>query len=315
MRFHGFIKVPMDGVYTFTLTSDDGSKLRIGGATVIDHDGLHGATPKRGKVHLKEGTYSIEVSYLEAGGAEVLEVDLELPNGKSGPLPASMLFHTSEPADSSGAVTIKSIAQVDGRSVPLKFNVDFSQALDLQGLIPRLSETYTRSFGPILGLIGRDVDSANTTLNVTLKPGLNSPAYTLGHNITISADHLRNDPLDTIGVFIHEYTHVLQDYKGKGREWFTEGSADYTRYKLNPSDRWAKFCRAHISYGNPFGGYWASAAFLMYLEDHYKKPIVSEVSSAVIKGVYQDSIWKKLTGKDLDTLAADYKTSHWKPRK
>ena len=38
----GFINVPEDGIYTFALTSDDGSTLVIDGDPVIDNDGPHG---------------------------------------------------------------------------------------------------------------------------------------------------------------------------------------------------------------------------------------------------------------------------------
>src|SRR3954464_2981521 len=42
------LNAPADGSYSFRITSDDGSKLSIDGALVIDHDGLHGDTSKEG---------------------------------------------------------------------------------------------------------------------------------------------------------------------------------------------------------------------------------------------------------------------------
>ena len=44
----------------FQLVSDDGSRLSIGHTVVVDHDGLHGPTPKDGRVALRAGTPSDE---------------------------------------------------------------------------------------------------------------------------------------------------------------------------------------------------------------------------------------------------------------
>lgn len=41
LAFDGYINVPSDGVYTFYTTSDDGSKLKIGGTTIVDDDFIH----------------------------------------------------------------------------------------------------------------------------------------------------------------------------------------------------------------------------------------------------------------------------------
>ncbi|MEK8105693.1 PA14 domain-containing protein [Micromonospora sp. M12] len=43
----GNITTTQAGSYTFRLSSDDGSKLSIDDAVVINHDGLHGATRPR----------------------------------------------------------------------------------------------------------------------------------------------------------------------------------------------------------------------------------------------------------------------------
>jgi hypothetical protein len=48
----GYPNVPGEGGYVRRLTSDDGSRLAIDDAMVIDHDGPHGAEPEDGTVHL-----------------------------------------------------------------------------------------------------------------------------------------------------------------------------------------------------------------------------------------------------------------------
>lgn len=83
--FHGNLKVEEDGVYSFNLTSDDGSWLKIGGATVINHDGPHGSTTKTGRVRLTKGYYPMDVGYYQEGGAASLRLTVAGPGaGEAG---------------------------------------------------------------------------------------------------------------------------------------------------------------------------------------------------------------------------------------
>ena len=52
------LDIPTAGSYTFRLMSDDGSELFIDDTKVIDHDGLHGDTPKDGSAELSPGIKS-----------------------------------------------------------------------------------------------------------------------------------------------------------------------------------------------------------------------------------------------------------------
>lgn len=79
MRFHGSITVEEPGDYNFYLTSDDGSRLIIDGTTVINHDGLHGATTEAGEISLDAGTYDFAVEYFEASGNEILTLEVKGP--------------------------------------------------------------------------------------------------------------------------------------------------------------------------------------------------------------------------------------------
>lgn len=95
LEFTGFLKVEREGVYTFAVTSDDGSVLDIAGARVVDHDGLHGPVEKSGKVFLRAGTYPIRIAMFEAGGGEVLEVAVSGPGMERQPLSTSMLWRVA----------------------------------------------------------------------------------------------------------------------------------------------------------------------------------------------------------------------------
>ena len=80
--FRGNIEAPKSGDYVFTVSSDDGSRLLIDRKIVIDHDGIHGDTPKSGKVKLEKGSHHIEVQYFEGGGQESLYVGWRIPGSK-----------------------------------------------------------------------------------------------------------------------------------------------------------------------------------------------------------------------------------------
>ena len=68
------------GTYTFYLSSDDGSKLLINDAVVVDFDGLHGSSFVSGTVSLGVGAHDIEIQYFEHTGAAGLAVEWEGPN-------------------------------------------------------------------------------------------------------------------------------------------------------------------------------------------------------------------------------------------
>ena len=93
LRFSGYIRVPKDGVYTFFLTSDDGSRLSVGGNLVVDHDGLHAATQATGQIILQAGCHPITVAYFEAGGAESLSASYEGPGITRQVIPQSAWTH------------------------------------------------------------------------------------------------------------------------------------------------------------------------------------------------------------------------------
>jgi len=91
--FEGYLRVPRDAVYAFTLMSDDGSKLLVGDDVVVDHDGLHGPTERHGMIALEAGYHPISVRFFQAGGGKALGVSVR-PEGVGEPVQlAEWLFH------------------------------------------------------------------------------------------------------------------------------------------------------------------------------------------------------------------------------
>jgi len=78
--FTGVLKVPADGEYTFQIDSDDGSRLKLDGKTVLEHDGIHGlGKPKSAKVQLASGRVPIRLEYFQAGSGQGLSVSWSGP--------------------------------------------------------------------------------------------------------------------------------------------------------------------------------------------------------------------------------------------
>lgn len=95
LRFTGFFEAPKDGVYSFYLRSDDGSRLWIGDDIVVDADGLHAAREAKGSVMLKAGKHPLAIEYFQAGEAKMLELTYDGPGITRGPIPSSMLSYPS----------------------------------------------------------------------------------------------------------------------------------------------------------------------------------------------------------------------------
>jgi mono/diheme cytochrome c family protein len=64
--FTGFLKVPEAAAYTFTLDSDDGTRLTIDGKKILEYDGIHGTgEPRTATVELPAGRLPIRLDYFQ----------------------------------------------------------------------------------------------------------------------------------------------------------------------------------------------------------------------------------------------------------
>jgi len=91
--FSGSLAVPDDGLYTFYLRSDDGSRLLIDGRVVADNDGLHGSVTVAGKTALKAGKHAIKVLFFQAGGGEFLGLQWKSPTMSRSTVPKEAFGH------------------------------------------------------------------------------------------------------------------------------------------------------------------------------------------------------------------------------
>jgi hypothetical protein len=74
LRFTGKIKIAERGKYNFYLTSDDGSRLFLDGALVVNNDERHVEQTVCGTIEVEAGTHELEVQYFQHDGSKKLEL-------------------------------------------------------------------------------------------------------------------------------------------------------------------------------------------------------------------------------------------------
>jgi hexosaminidase len=78
LSFTGFLSVPSDGIYTFSLTSDDGARLLVGGQLVADNDGIHGVSEQSGIIGLAAGLHPLTIRYFQRHRESELRLEVTL---------------------------------------------------------------------------------------------------------------------------------------------------------------------------------------------------------------------------------------------
>jgi len=92
MAFTCFLDAPAEGKYTFTLGSDDGSLLLIGGEKVVDNDGQHSMVEKSGDIALRAGKHPITVQFFQGTENAELALYWEGPGIVKQKVPAGALW-------------------------------------------------------------------------------------------------------------------------------------------------------------------------------------------------------------------------------
>ena len=79
LRFDGMINIPTAGEYTFFASSDDGTRIYIGGKMVVQNDGMHGAVEKSGKVTLEAGMHPMILTFYQGMGPCTMKISWSGP--------------------------------------------------------------------------------------------------------------------------------------------------------------------------------------------------------------------------------------------
>ncbi|HVY63049.1 MAG TPA: PA14 domain-containing protein, partial [Planctomycetota bacterium] len=108
VRWRGFLYAERDGIYTFTLGSDDGAVLLLDGSTAIDNEGLHPYLERSADKYLAEGFHPIEVHFFQNEHQAAAVLSWVPAVGEPGPVPTSVLY----PADRVRADQAPTISKV-----------------------------------------------------------------------------------------------------------------------------------------------------------------------------------------------------------
>ncbi len=92
LQFSGLVLIEQTGNYTFSISSDDGSRLYVDNRLVIDHDGLHGMAEKRGSIELAAGMHPLVVTYYNGSGDSGLSLSYSGPNIPMQAIPTGKLL-------------------------------------------------------------------------------------------------------------------------------------------------------------------------------------------------------------------------------
>jgi MYXO-CTERM domain-containing protein len=114
VRWTGEINADFAETYLFSTTSDDGVRLSIDGAVVIDHFDNHAPTLDTGSVALTPGWHPIVLEYFENGGGAQIDLSWASPSQPEQIVPESHL----RPGCAGGACTAGMTCSVDDLCVP-----------------------------------------------------------------------------------------------------------------------------------------------------------------------------------------------------
>ncbi|KAF9425681.1 hypothetical protein BGZ76_003120, partial [Entomortierella beljakovae] len=68
VRFTTYIDITQDGVYSFWLSSNDGSVLYVSNTLVVENDGMHYTTEVEGRIMLQAGKHAMTVEFFHKNG-------------------------------------------------------------------------------------------------------------------------------------------------------------------------------------------------------------------------------------------------------
>ncbi len=94
LALDGWIEVPVTALYRFSLTSDDGSDLRIDGLRIVDNDFTHGSVERIGYAALEKGRHRIELRYFNKTGGLALILQMGEAHSPLAAIPPEALANT-----------------------------------------------------------------------------------------------------------------------------------------------------------------------------------------------------------------------------
>lgn len=93
ITYEGYVKIENNGVYEFSVFSDDGTKLYIDDKLIVNNDGSHSPRRKSGSIGLLKGFHKFYLEYFDDSEGELLEVWYKSENMPKQLIPAAVFYH------------------------------------------------------------------------------------------------------------------------------------------------------------------------------------------------------------------------------
>jgi hypothetical protein len=183
--------------------------------------------------------------------------------------------------------------------------IDVSEAPDVKPWAEKAAVLVKEWFPHVCQLLATENYKTPKEIKLAFKPGIGPPAYAGGNTITVKAEWIREHP-DDFGMMIHEMTHLIQSYGGRGNKpgWLVEGIADYIRWwRYEPETPRPRINPDTAKYTD---SYRTTAAFLAWAVGKYDRSLVRKLDGAIREGKYEPAIFEQSTGKSLDALWEEY---------
>ncbi|MFB9844888.1 family 20 glycosylhydrolase [Mucilaginibacter ginsenosidivorans] len=91
--YNGYLRIDTDGVYLFSIKSDDGSVLTIDDQPVVNNDGKHPLMEQGGAVALQKGYHKFTLKYFDIGAVRALKVYMTILGKPKGELSPESMFN------------------------------------------------------------------------------------------------------------------------------------------------------------------------------------------------------------------------------
>jgi hypothetical protein len=186
---------------------------------------------------------------------------------------------------------------------PVEFVIDVADEPKMKDWAEKVANICTRAYPMINDELKSDGFKPPTVVTMVLKSSYRGVAFASGGRITGSVKYFQDHP-DDVGAMVHETSHVVQHYNGRGNPgWLVEGVSDYVRFfKFEPG----KIGRINAARAHYNGSYRVTAAFLAYVTEKYDKQLVPKLNKVMREGRYKKEIFKELTGKTVEELDGEW---------
>ncbi len=189
---------------------------------------------------------------------------------------------------------------------PIEFAVDVSDAPEMKTWADNVALVCERWYPRINDELRSEGYKPARKITMTLSSRYKGVAEAGGGRITGSVKFFKDHP-DDLGAMIHETTHIVQRYRGRGNPgWLVEGVADYVRFFVYEPGNIGRIDPERARYN---GSYRTSAAFLAYLTEKYDRQIVRKLNDLMRSGKYREEAFQEITGKPLKELGEEWQTS------